>query len=227
MTELDNTNIRAGDIHHAEIFPNTHITIGPLPTVLAEEVNKVVAKIEKDNFSDPGEAYNSSLAGHIKKEFKINVDDISEEFQGFLSLNAQFLNDHIPQNKAAFKVDGGTHQRLKLNSFWVNFQAKYEFNPPHKHTGLYSFVIWNRIPYDVEEEHARFSEVRTNDNEICASSFCFLAPLNNLVQSHYIHVGKNMQNYICMFPSTLTHCVFPFYTSDEYRVSLSGNIYVK
>lgn len=227
MTTLDNIKPKPGDIHHQELFPGTHITIGPLPVELGFEINKLVSRIEKDNFAEPGEAYNNNLAGHIKKEFKIPLEDVSNEFKGFISFNAQFLNDHIPQNNLAFKVDGGSHQRLQLDSFWVNFQAKHEFNPPHNHSGMYSFVIWNRIPYDVEEEHARFSEVRTDINEVCASSFCFLAPLNNIVQTKHMHIGKDMQNYICMFPSTLTHCVFPFYTSDEYRVSLSGNIYVK
>ena len=28
-----------------------------------------------------------------------------------------------------------------LNSFWVNYQKQYEFNPIHDHTGLFSFVI--------------------------------------------------------------------------------------
>jgi len=27
-----------------------------------------------------------------------------------------------------------------------------------------------------------------------------------------------------MFPSLLAHCVYPFYTSDDYRISISGNI---
>ena len=28
-----------------------------------------------------------------------------------------------------------------------------------------------------------------------------------------------------MFPSYLNHMVYPFYTSDEYRISMSGNIF--
>jgi len=30
-----------------------------------------------------------------------------------------------------------------------------------------------------------------------------------------------------MFPSQLIHAVYPFYTSDEYRISVSGNIKFK
>jgi hypothetical protein len=29
-----------------------------------------------------------------------------------------------------------------------------------------------------------------------------------------------------MFPSSLNHMVSPFYTSDEYRISISGNLIV-
>ena len=40
---------------------------------------------------------------------------------------------------------------LSMN-MWVNFQRKYEFNPLHKHSGLLSFVIWMKIPYNFEDE---------------------------------------------------------------------------
>jgi len=28
-----------------------------------------------------------------------------------------------------------------------------------------------------------------------------------------------------MFPSSMTHCVYPFFTSDKERISIAGNIY--
>ncbi len=30
-----------------------------------------------------------------------------------------------------------------------------------------------------------------------------------------------------IYPAKQLHCVYPFYTSDEYRISVSGNFYFK
>jgi len=27
-----------------------------------------------------------------------------------------------------------------------------------------------------------------------------------------------------IFPARMTHCVYPFYTSQDYRISISGNV---
>ena len=35
---------------------------------------------------------------------------------------------------------------FELNNFWVNYQKQYEFNPLHDHSGIYSFVIFVKIP---------------------------------------------------------------------------------
>jgi len=113
-----------------------------------------------------------------------------------------------------------------LNKAWVNFGRKTEFNPPHSHTGVMSFVIWLDIPYDINEEmelphvvesfaplagHFMFQHVNT---------FGTISP-------EVLPVDKNMNDMIVVFPSGLIHQVFPFYTSDEYRISVSGNISIR
>jgi hypothetical protein len=42
-----------------------------------------------------------------------------------------------------------------------------------------------------------------------------------------IPVDSSYEGTIMMFPSALNHGVYPFYTSDEYRISVSGNIRIK
>ena len=42
---------------------------------------------------------------------------------------------------------------MVLNGFWVNYQYQHEFNPYHHHGGIYSFVVWLKIPYDWKEQH--------------------------------------------------------------------------
>ena len=61
--------------------------------------------------------------------------------------------------------------------------------------------------------------------------------LNNKLQFHYIDIlggtrkvtiklNKNDAGRMLFFPSLLLHQVYPFYTSDETRISISGNLSV-
>jgi hypothetical protein len=40
-------------------------------------------------------------------------------------------------------------------------------------------------------------------------------------------VDKTWENVIVLFPAGLTHSVSPFYSSDDYRISVAGNIKFK
>ena len=39
-----------------------------------------------------------------------------------------------------------------------------------------------------------------------------------------IPVSKEMEGCIMMFPSTMMHCVYPYYTTTERRISIAGNL---
>jgi len=104
-----------------------------------------------------------------------------------------------------------------LMTLQVNYQKKYEYNPLHYHSGLFSFVIWMKIPYDINNE--RNLDIATNFRE--ASNFAFVYNSDWGVSTEYI---QPKENYCCIFPSHLNHLVYPFYTSDENRISITGNI---
>ena len=114
---------------------------------------------------------------------------------------------------------------LSLKMLWVNYQKKYEFNPVHNHTGLYSFVVWLKIPYSCREDE--FQVKRGNPKEKYPGTFNFFFP-NGVgdIEEDTIELDSSWEKTILVFPSTLKHCVYPFYTSDEYRISVSGNFYL-
>ena len=39
-----------------------------------------------------------------------------------------------------------------------------------------------------------------------------------------LDVDKSKEGYFVIFPSNLNHQVFPFYSSDDYRITVAGNI---
>ena len=122
-----------------------------------------------------------------------------------------------------FRSDGVGHNlQPTLESLWVNYQHKYEFNPLHTHQGIYSFVIWMDIPYDCKEEQ-QLPIARSSLNEYIGN-FVFTYPTGNSIGTEVIDMHPEMNGWCVFFPSDLAHQVYPFYTSDERRVSIAGNI---
>ena len=113
----------------------------------------------------------------------------------------------------------------RLNSLWVNFQKKGEFQPVHNHTGLFSFVIWMDIPYHWKDE-AKLPFMAPNNVNPSGGNFSFVYSNDNCrsVSGYFIRLSPSMNGYCCFFPSDLCHQVYPFYTSDKDRISISGNI---
>ena len=110
-----------------------------------------------------------------------------------------------------------------LNSFWVNFQKENEFNPIHNHGGVFSFVIWVKIPTDWKEQHAL--PISANSNSPRASDFEFQYITMMGDTGHYdYHLDKTSEGLMLFFPAKLNHSVYPFYNCDKERVSISGNI---
>jgi len=108
-----------------------------------------------------------------------------------------------------------------LGDLWVNFQKKHEFNPLHDHSGMFSFVIWMKIPYDWENEK-ELPWVKGSNSERSVGNF---ALVDSSMSDYTFFMNKNMEGHCVLFPSNFFHMVYPFYTSDEERVSISGNIY--
>lgn len=200
------------------IFPNYGVMSATFSETELEPLKQEINKIQ-ENFDLPKKA-NSSLAGQIQKEFFLSdsVEPVAELVLPFTQLyhnefqwanNIQLLDRDLP---------------FKLGNLWVNFQRKHEFNPPHVHAGIYSFVIWIKVPFDIAEEQAMFEDSRYS----CSGNFTFqFTDIFGKICTHYIQVDKSWENKMLFFPSCLTHSVLPFFTSDDYRISVSGNILLR
>ena len=106
---------------------------------------------------------------------------------------------------------------VKVNPSWYNIQTKHQFVPNHTHDGIYSFVIWMKIPYEYEVEEP------SGEGFTSCFEFTYTNNIGN-IRNHVYKLGKKYEGTMLMFPSKLQHCVYPFYTSDDVRISISGNI---
>jgi hypothetical protein len=125
--------------------------------------------------------------------------------------------------------DNFTNNRQpKVAHKWLNLQKKYEYRPLHNHTdgsgNHLSFVTYVKIPYDIETEdsysnHTKKATIFRNGRiEFSYNGF------NGKQITKIIDIDKTVEGKTLMFANSFMHLVYPFYTSDEYRISLAGNI---
>jgi hypothetical protein len=204
-------------------FPNRGFIKLDVPK---EILNPIKAEIEKvSNSRDTTPSYNKNLIGQIENEFVLSetreiifplLDELAKEY------DEQFAyTDVLRQN---MKRPEEQIKGYSLDSYWVNFQKKHEYNPLHFHGGVFSFVIWIKIPYDLEEElnHSNSKNAVTRRN----STFAFqYTDIMGATSDYVINVDKSFEGKMVFFPAKLWHCVCPFYTSDEERISVSGNLF--
>ena len=198
--------------------PNFGVLTCKLPSWMLAEMKKEMFAIQENNFQNSKAIpANRNLAGHIKHEYKLpHLIDKLEPIM--LDLAAQY------DNRFSFFETIGTfkgERKLKLTELWVNFQKKYEFNPVHHHTGVLSFVIWIQIPYQLDQENSVFSNVELP----MTSKFIFhYSSIIGQPANLPLPVDSSWEGQLALFPSMLPHSVSPFYTSDDYRISMSGNL---
>ena len=75
----------------------------------------------------------------------------------------------------------------------------------------------------MEDEIARFPDMKKE--EVRAGYFSFLGT-NEMgrIQTYDLPVDNSWQGKMALFPADLNHQVYPFYTSDEERITISGNV---
>ncbi len=184
-------------------------------------VRAEVAKISKD--FEQSRSHNAKLAGNLKNSY-LMTESVKHVYNLMAPHVLQFdekFGRYVTQNSIAPESSP-----IYLKELWVNFQHKHEFNPPHEHYGIISFVMWLKIPYTFEEE--KKVSPGAGSNHDVSGKFCFQYT-NSLgdICNHFIEADKSLENHGLMFSAKMKHSVFPFYSSDDYRVSVAGNFAIK
>ena len=175
------------------------------------------AKIENKNA-------NKYLAGNIKESLWLEDEDdyffnthLKESLERYVREYSQ--GDCFRNAFSNLKTN-----KLILQEFWVNFSKKTEFNPLHTHGGVLSFVIWMKIPTKSEDQHNL--PISKNTTDPASSDFMFTyTDILGSIQGMSWPMDPEIEGTMVVFPSTLNHQVYPFFECDDYRVSISGNVY--
>jgi len=183
-------------------------------------INYLHGLIEKAKTKPGQTSFKPTLAGNIQESI-ILEDDNGYLFDNHLSYAAyKFVEENSHR-----AIQHSKGKKLKLDSLWVNFQNKHDFNPVHFHNAILSFVIWMKIPTHYEDQYRL--PIAANSNNPSASDFEFLyTNILGEIERMDVKMSPEMEGTLMLFPSTLMHQVYPFYDTDEQRISIAGNIII-
>lgn len=192
-------------------FSNFGCLFDTIPSDLLKKIQEESFSLEESNnkmisgLSGNGVARHFYMGDRYKKEFLEYVlvlkDIYLNTYKDYLSMFRSFSNS-VP-----FVCDNP----------WFNIQKKHEFIPNHTHDGVLSYTAWIKIPYDLEEEKSN------GGSHAACFEFTYMGSTGSVL-SEIIRIDSSYEGKIMMFPSALTHCVYPFYKSEDSRISLAGNI---
>lgn len=203
-------------------FNNYGIIISEFSDEQLSEIKKEISDIRLDFDNFKNQKHNSNLAGNISKEYSLVKSHNSLE-----SLVVQLALCYDKEFKYLNSFDHlDIELPLCLKTTWVNFQEKYEFNPAHLHDGLLSFALYINVPYSYDDEKLVSPGHSSNYDSSGLIEFLYSDAVCG-VSSFRFPIDKKMENKIIMFPSKMRHIVYPFFSSDDYRISVSGNIKYK
>lgn len=192
------------------------------PGVLESRIpNHIFERLKSDCLSGVAkkDTYNHNLISYIREEYQYDHHSDLELSNFLLEMYRSWRN--------TFSVDPDhelrDNQYPVINDIWINYQKKGEYNPNHIHGGKASFVIWVNIPYDIDEELKVDFHEKPQTPRVAAFELTYSTHTMGL-SSHLIWVNKRDEGRIIMFPANMTHCVYPFFTSDETRISVAGNM---
>lgn len=174
----------------------------------------IFSRVKKDVEENLGESYNKRLVGSMKEQYGFQpsqpvLDHILNTSMRFLQTDRRFPEEIIKT------IDP------ELIDIWVNKQLKHEYNQLHNHTADMSFVIWIKIPYDLKEESKVYPD---KQNDSTGDFVIHYKTITGKSWSQQLGVNKEWEGTMLMFPGDMLHFVNPFYTSDDYRISIAGNV---
>jgi len=189
---------------------------------LIEEGRKLTKEEDDHNFNLAGNLkYGRSYL--YKENYLLKVESYLKTYveRFFNGLYSQYGSNYKGVNNLLRTQHDRRQLRqgnLRLDTLWINFSQKHDFNPPHTHTGVLSFVIFCKVPKEIFEVQAD-----SNHQQAGHIVFDYGEQISKLQGSEFPVMPY--ENLMFIFPNELKHYV-PAYWIDAERISVSGNFVV-
>ena len=134
------------------------------------------------------------------------------------------INEQFGDKQIGRLMDVQTDRRerkngtMRLDTMWINYQHKHDFNPPHTHRGALSFVIFCKVPKEIFKEQAV-------SNSQDAGKIIFQYGEQTSALTGTLFPVEPYEGLFLVFPSNMNHLV-PSFWCDEERITVAGNFVV-
>jgi hypothetical protein len=204
-------------------FPNIGIYVDDIPEGIFQVLqNECFENERKIKAGEPVEYLTTGISAPGSPKH-ILVNESRDCLTAFVSTVVEKYNNAYPSYINSIRVLN-RNLPFSYGRPWMNFQSKGEFIPVHHHTGILAYAIWVKIPFDYEDEYVSI-ENDPNRTWATTTSFQFqYVDILGRMRDKLLPSIKQTEGKIVMFPASLSHCVYPFYSSNDFRISVSGNV---
>ena len=119
---------------------------------------------------------------------------------GFLIIHSQKCANCIVKNLVILeKIPTNQNHPYYMNTWWVNYQKQNEFNPLHDHSGVYSFIVWMKIPTNHDEQNRNPLASRSNIEKISVVDFLYSNILEPTSSIRISYESRHGRYYVIFF----------------------------
>ena len=112
---------------------------------------------------------------------------------------------------------------LEFNRFWCRITKPDHYQSLHDHNGVLSFVIWLKIPTDWREEQIINGEQNFEHPEASDFILTYTNTVGKIKKLNF-KMDSTMEKNMILYPSDMSHMVLPYYQTNDYRISIAGDI---
>ena len=157
------------------------------------------------------DSYAHNLAGQLNQELELPALEI-------LNILNPYFGSYVQcgeETKLLTKLP-----LMTMQSAWVNYMTAGDFNPPHNHDGVLSFVVFLKVPDGLKKENEEFK-----GKSIGPGGIEFRIALGHQEGIYSIDTNQFFpeEGDLFIFPAHLEHWVYPFKAKGT-RISVSGNL---
>jgi hypothetical protein len=193
-------------------LPNLGVLLADIPEDLLKEIKKEVRDVKNHKKYTTGISSNKIAKHYSLIKTKPKLDEFLKICLNEYEKRYNYILEHASKTLNRKNID------IIFTEAWFNIQKKGEFLSNHFHDGILSYSLWIDIPFEdnIDEKNEKFNS-------------CFELMYTNIIGkivSKKIFVDKSWEGKMILFPSTIVHCVYPFFKTKGDRVSVAGNMVI-
>tara|TARA_B100000085_G_scaffold44985_1_gene38123 strand:+ start:2077 stop:2751 length:675 start_codon:yes stop_codon:yes gene_type:complete len=147
-----------------------------------------------------------------------NMKDDNSSFQSGVLM--PMVEEYFSNYEIPFSLKTTKYHQFVLSRFWTRASTAGDYQSLHDHQGVFTFVVWLTIPFDGESEKNNQSGFRPDAGEF---GLVYNNTCGNISKKNWT-LSPDMEGTILLFPSDINHIVYPHYSTEDYRISVAGDI---